>query len=93
MPSLPILTLFAGVLIVRPRLPSFLRGGDGGLTKTGDEGADVRSAGLVSAGTNGADIIARPRLYADAVFTARPLRFRGFFDDTDAVCFCISKKS
>lgn len=85
--------LFPGVLSVKPMLPNFLLGGVGGLTNTGEEGADVRSVGTAfGAFAKGAVIMARPRLYADAVFTAKPFIFRPFFAGVEGRC-CILKKS
>jgi hypothetical protein len=88
MASLVMLVL-AGVLMVRPMLASFRLGGVGGLTKDGDEGAEVRSV-TTGGGANGADIMARPRLYALVVLTARFFRLRGFF--AEGLGRCMSKK-
>jgi hypothetical protein len=79
--------LLAGVLMVKPIAPNFRRGGVGGLTNAGAAGIEIW---LEAVGLNGAVANARPRLYDPAVLTARPLRFRGFFDGADD--FCISKK-
>jgi len=63
----------AGVIIVSDIFPSFLFGGVGGLTKAGLAGADVLSSGF-----NGVVEMARPRLYAAVVLTAKFLRLRPF---------------
>jgi hypothetical protein len=59
---IPLLVLSDVVLIVRPTLANFLLGGVGGLTKEGEDGADVRSGAFAKGGANGADMMARPRL-------------------------------
>jgi hypothetical protein len=71
--------LLAGVMIVRPRLLIFRRGGVGGFTKAGDTGAMTLSIDGASA-TKEADATARPSEYgAVDVLTARFFRFRAFF--------------
>jgi len=82
--------LLPGVLMVRPMLASFRRGGVGGFTKEGEDGAEVCSGATAGGGAKGADMMARPRLYALVVFTARFFRFRGFF--AEVFGRCMSKK-
>jgi hypothetical protein len=66
----------AGVIIVSDILPNFLLGGVGGLTNAGLAGADVLSG---PSAFSGVVEIARPKLYAAAVLTARFLRLRPRF--------------
>ena len=76
--------LFAGVIIVKLMFPSLRLGGVGGLTNAGEAGAETLS--WLSSFLRGAVAIARPRLYAAEVLTARFLRFRGLLAGVAGLC-------
>lgn len=74
-----------GVWIVRPRLLGFRRGGDGGLTKAGDNAGELGSSRVCS----GKDVVEAALAVCLDVFTARFFKLRPFFGSG---CFCNSKK-